>query len=178
MRVHITGGSGSGVTTLGAHLALAIEAPHADTDDYFWLPTDPPFHQKRPVKDRLDLMHAAFIPREKWVLSGSLIGWGDPLIPAFNLVVCLHVAPDVRLARLHWRQAITYGDRIKSGGDMEATHREFMAWAARYDDPMFIGRSAVQHQVWCDALPCHVLKLDSDQPVGELVAFCLQELSQ
>ena len=41
--LHITGASGSGTTTLGRALASAWAVPHADTDDYFWVPTTPPY---------------------------------------------------------------------------------------------------------------------------------------
>jgi adenylate kinase family enzyme len=86
-RLHITGASGAGVTTLGRALADALAIPHHDTDDYFWQPTHPPYRDKRPVPDRLRLMRELFLARSEWVLSGSLDGWGDPLIPAFDLVV-------------------------------------------------------------------------------------------
>ena len=46
-RIHVTGASGSGTTTLGAALAARLHCPHFDADDYFWLPTDPPYEQKR-----------------------------------------------------------------------------------------------------------------------------------
>ncbi len=51
-RIHVTGASGAGVTTLGRALAQHFAVPHADTDDYFWLPTEPPFTERRPVEDR------------------------------------------------------------------------------------------------------------------------------
>ena len=41
-RIHILGASGSGTTTLGRALAARLQCPHFDTDDCFWLPTDPP----------------------------------------------------------------------------------------------------------------------------------------
>ena len=42
-RIHILGASGSGTTALGQALAEHLRCPHFDTDDYFWLPTDPPY---------------------------------------------------------------------------------------------------------------------------------------
>jgi len=59
-RIHITGGSGCGVTTLGAALAMRLSCPHHDTDDFYWTPTDPPFLGKREVPDRLRLMEEMF----------------------------------------------------------------------------------------------------------------------
>ena len=79
-RLHVTGASGSGTTTLARALADTWAVPHADADDYFWLPTDPPYVDKRPEVDRLALMEQVFLPREGWVLSGSMLGWGDDVV--------------------------------------------------------------------------------------------------
>ena len=78
-RIHLTGASGSGVTTLGHALASEFAIPHHDTDDYYWLPTDPPFRHKRAIPDRLRLMHEMFLDRPAWVLSGALESWGIPV---------------------------------------------------------------------------------------------------
>src|SRR4051794_41148535 len=94
-RIHITGASGSGVTSLGRAVANALAVPHHDTDDYFWQPTNPPYRDKRDPAKRLLLMREMFLPRAAWVLSGSLQGWGDPIIPCFNLVVFLYTAKEI-----------------------------------------------------------------------------------
>jgi hypothetical protein len=59
--------SGSGTTTLARALANHWSVPHADADDYFWMPTDPPYVEKRPESDRLSLLRNVFVPREAWV---------------------------------------------------------------------------------------------------------------
>jgi adenylate kinase family enzyme len=41
--VHILGASGSGATTLGAALAQRLGFTHLDSDDFFWIKTDPPY---------------------------------------------------------------------------------------------------------------------------------------
>jgi adenylate kinase family enzyme len=108
-RIHITGASGAGVTTLGRALADALAIPHHDTDDYFWQPTSPPYQHNREKADRLRLMQEMFPGRDGWVLSGSLDGWGDPLIPYFDLVVFLQTAQTFRLNRLRGREATRFG---------------------------------------------------------------------
>ena len=55
-RIHILGASGSGTTTLGRALAERLQGPHFDTDDYFWLPTDPPYTQRRERTERQRLL--------------------------------------------------------------------------------------------------------------------------
>jgi hypothetical protein len=41
--VHIFGASGAGTSTLGRALGERLALAHLDTDDFFWMPTDPPF---------------------------------------------------------------------------------------------------------------------------------------
>jgi hypothetical protein len=170
-RVHITGASGSGTSTLARALANRWSVPVFDTDDFFWLPTNPPYAAKRPVAERIALMQALFLPRPAWVLAGSLIGWGDGLVAQFDLVVFLHLDPALRLARLEAREAWRYGpEHLGPGGAGHAAHAAFMAWARGYDDPAFPGRSLHAHRAWLAGLPVPVLSLDSAAPVPALVA--------
>ena len=76
-RVHIVGASGSGTTTLGLALASRLEIPHFDIDDYYWIPTDPPYREPRPSEERLPLLEPRLRASDAWVLSGSLVGWGN-----------------------------------------------------------------------------------------------------
>ena len=51
--IHVTGASGSGVTTLARALAERLSVAHLDTDDFYWLPSDPPYQQKREIASRV-----------------------------------------------------------------------------------------------------------------------------
>lgn len=171
-RLHITGASGTGTTMLGRALADAWAVPHADVDDYFWEPTDPPYVVKRPASERLELMEAVYAPRRAWVLSGSLMGWGDVLIKRFDAVVFLTLDPSTRIARLKARERTRLGASVDPGGSAEPAYRAFIEWAQRYDDA-FTGRSRRRHDRWVSELPCPVLHLDSTNPVPTLVAAVL-----
>jgi adenylate kinase family enzyme len=169
-RIHITGASGAGVTTLGRALADALAIPHHDTDDYFWQPTSPPYRQNREKADRLRLMQEMFLGRDGWVLSGSLDGWGDPLIPYFDLVVFLQTAQTFRLNRLRGREATRFGaDAVAPGGWRYQETEDFIEWASRYDEGDFTIRSLQKHQAWLAKLPGRVLRLDGARPLPELV---------
>jgi hypothetical protein len=83
--IHIVGASGSGTTSLAVEMAARYGDRHLDTDDYFWLPTIPPYREKRPREERLAFLREAARESKSWVLSCSLCGWGDPLIPEFEV---------------------------------------------------------------------------------------------
>jgi adenylate kinase family enzyme len=168
-RIHITGASGSGTTTLGAALAGRRCARHLDTDAFYWLTTEPPFTAKRPVVERVALMRAELEGAASWVISGSLMGWGDVFIPHFDLVVFLHVPTDERLARLAERERRRYGAAIDPGGPMHAGSAAFMTWAAGYETAGFEGRSLERHKDWLSGLPCAVLELAGTPSLDESV---------
>ncbi|MHA3948913.1 P-loop NTPase family protein [Cellulomonas bogoriensis] len=131
--------------------------PHADADDYFWLPTDPAYTAKRPASARVALMEQVFLPRRAWVLSGSMLGWGDPVVARCDAVVFLTLDPAERIRRLEERE------RVRRAGSPveESAHEKFLAWARGYDDPSFGGRNLRAHEDWLATLRCPVLRLDS-----------------
>lgn len=47
IRIHITGASGSGTTTLGKAIAKKYGIKHFDTDDFYWQKTKIPFTKKK-----------------------------------------------------------------------------------------------------------------------------------
>ena len=174
-RIHITGASGTGVSTLGRALAEVIAVPCHDTDDVFWLPTDPPYAQARPIPDRLALLDQQL--GETWVLAGSLDGWGDNLIPRFDLVIFLRAPTALRLARLRRREREAFGFALDPGGAMHDAHEAFIEWAAAYDVTQ-TGRNFARDLAWLDTLPCLVLHLDGSEPVPALVDEALKHVRQ
>jgi adenylate kinase family enzyme len=179
-RIHITGASGCGVTTLGAALAERLNLAHLDTDDFYWLPTEPRFVDKRPVEDRLVMLEAALdAAPDGWVLSGSMDPWGDTLISRVDLVLFLRVPTEVRMARLAARERARHGAAIEPGGAQHDVSQHFLAWSAGYDAGDRPGRSLARHTAWLDRLPCPVLRLDGSRPivwlVDEIVAACESE---
>ncbi len=170
-RIHIFGASGSGTTTLALAMATRHGHRHLDTDDFFWVRTDPPYREQRPPAERLALLRQAVRGSSSWVLSGSLCGWGDPLIPEFELVVFLAVPTPIRLARLRMREIARYGQAaIAPGGDLHAASQEFLEWAGRYDTGGPEMRSLAMHERWLATLPCAVVRLDGSQSVAEELA--------
>ena len=99
--IHIYGASGSGTSTLERYLTEKFSFAFLDSDDYFWLPTDPKFTTKRPLEQRVPLIRQDIAAAKNGaVLSGSLVGWGDALIPDFTLAVRVVTDTPTRLARV------------------------------------------------------------------------------
>ena len=175
-RIHITGASGCGVTTLGAGLAARLGVPWHDTDSYFWLATDPAYVTPRPLPERLDRLAAALDDEVGWVLSGSLDGWGDRLIPRSGLEVFVRVPTAVRMDRLRAREVARFGARIAAGGDMYRGSQDFLAWAESYESAGLTQRSLVRHEAWLSALPCPVLRLDGTAEPAALAGLVIAAL--
>ena len=170
-RVHIFGASGSGTTSLASAISGKHGHRHLDTDDFFWASTNPPYREKRPQDQRLALLRQALSGSVRWVLSGSLCGWGDPLIPEFDLVVLLVVPTPLRLARLRTREIARYGHQaIAAGGELHQAHVEFLEWAGGYDTGGLQMRSRALHEAWLAGVPGLVLRLEGDRSVDEQLA--------
>ena len=173
-RVGITGASGCGVTTLGAALADRLGAVHIDTDDHYWVATDPPYREKRDVPERLRRMAAEQARTGLWVLSGTLDGWAEGAIADTELIVFLEAPTDVRLERLRRRERARFGDALLPGGALHETHREFIEWAAHYEDGTRPGRSRPRQEYWLAHVGTPVLRLDGMRPIDDLVATVLE----
>lgn len=164
VRVHIFGASGTGTSTLARGLATQLSTQCFDTDDFFWLPEDPPFVTVRPVAARLELMQQMFLPRSDWILSGSLLRWGDPVVERMTHAIFLTMDAEARMARLLVREVQRYGT------DLGDENVKFMRWAKGYDDPAFTGRSLRSHRQWIAGLPVPVIELDGALERDALVA--------
>ena len=169
VRVHVFGASGSGTSTLGAALAGHLCVPHLDVDDFYWKKTEPPYRVKVPPPERVRAIRAAICDDDEWVLSGSIVSWGGPLLPTLTQAVFLELDAPLRMARLRARERERYGARIEPGGDMQAAHDAFMEWAARYDTASGGQRCRPVHLSWMARLDCPVTTLDAARPVEALL---------
>jgi len=169
MRILITGASGSGTSTLGAALASSKGWSPVDADDYYWLPTDPPYQEARDHGARLQMILDELGRHETSVVSGSIMNWGAELEDSLALIVFLYVDAAIRVERL----------RVREQQKLGHADPEFLAWAADYDTGPTGGRSLAKHEAWLAARKCKVLRLEGDLTVErrvELVSDALSEL--
>ena len=158
--IHIFGASGSGTTTLGRKISEELGYRFMDTDDYYWLPTNPKFIEKCPIDKRIMLMKKDIEEAENVVISGSLTDWGDELISLFTLAIRLETLAEVRIERLKKREKEVFGSRIEKGGDMYEHHLEFIEWAKAYDAGDLDMRSKAKHDEWQKLLKCPLIILN------------------
>lgn len=163
--IHLFGASGSGTSTLGRFLAAQTDSFFMDTDDYFWQPTDPPYTTSRPIPERLELMRRDIAAHSRVVISGSLVDWGDELMPLFTLAIRVETATAVRIARLRARERARFGSRLDPDGAMYVHHEKFIRWASDYDDGDIHMRSKAMHDQWQKQLACPLVTVDGNLPV-------------
>jgi adenylate kinase family enzyme len=167
MRILITGAAGSGSTTVGRAVSTALGAAFFEADDYFWLPTDPPFRCKRDMDRRLSLILEDLNKVSSAVLAGSVVDWGKEIEDSFSSIVFLTAPASIRVPRLREREVARFGHADPS----------FLEWAAQYDEGRMAGRSLKKHEGWLSARRCPILRIDGDITVKESTARILRALS-
>ena len=166
LRILVTGAAGAGTSTLAAALAQRLAGTAVEADDLFWLPTDPPYRDKRPAEARHALAREALARAGTLVVAGSVMGWGREVEDAFDLIVFLHVPTPVRLERLRARETARFG-RVDEA---------FLKWAGDYDIGPPEGRSLARHIAWMDERGADKVTLAGRQTVDQGVARAIQAL--
>lgn len=129
------------------------------------------FHILKPraVEQRQKLLKSKLYSKKKWILTGSLVGWGDMFIPEFDLVVFLWIPSDLRIQRLHARERLRYGSQIDFGGVKHKSFITFIDWASKYDTGDESIRSRKLHELWLKDMTCDVLRLEGKFELGKKV---------
>lgn len=159
MNVLITGASGVGTSTLGRRLAGRLGYSWLESDDYLWLPTEPPYTTHRDLDSRAALLGEALAEPGGHVVAGSIMGWGLALEDGFDLIVFLSLDRRTRMQRLHRRESERYGRPDPA----------FMAWAGAYDDGTEPGRSRARHDAWLAERSAPVVRMTTELSADSLV---------
>lgn len=178
-RVNVLGASGTGKTTLAATLAERLGVPHFDGDDYYHLPTDPPYRAPRSPEDRCALLERDLRGLDAYVVSGGVATWTPAPALRATLVVFLWLPLEVRLERLARRERERFGARILPGGDMADDHAEFMRWTRGYEDGTAEGTNTRPlHEDALRRATCPVLRLEGPIPPSAALTRVLQALAE
>jgi len=156
MKILIMGASGSGQTTLARELSKHLSFKFIDADDLYWLPTKPAYQEKRAIDLRLS-MTLKEMKCPNIVLAGSIMGWGDALENAFDIIVFLSLDTELRIKRLKQREMVELG----------FIDQDFLAWAKEYENPEFESRSRLKHENWMSKRQAYILKIEGDLTVKQ-----------
>lgn len=165
--LHLFGASGAGTSTLGRYISETLGYHFMDTDDFYWQDTNPPYTSKEKPSERIRRMKEEIARHDHVVIAGSLVDWGDELIPLFTLAIRVETSTPIRIERIKRREKEKFGSRIEAGGDMYVQHKEFLAWAEAYDDGELDIRSKAMHDAWEKLLTCPLILVDGNAPLQE-----------
>ena len=178
MKIHILGPSCSGTTTLGRSLSKNLNIPWFDSDDIFWVKTDPPFTQKREMDERIGLLKDIFEKNDSLVLSGSALKWADCIKDSLDLVIYKYVKQEIRINRLLAREEQRYGDRIKPGNDMYEIHKDFIEWNKKYETGGLEMRSRKSELEWIKDIKCKIIMLEENRSMEEELKIVLEIIKE
>jgi cytidylate kinase len=150
------GASGSGQTTLAKELSQQLGYKFIDSDDIYWLPTQPAYQQKRDIEERL-ILSLKHMKNKNVVMAGSIMGWGEELENAFDIIVFLSLDTEIRIKRLKQREIVELG----------FIDLDFIAWAREYENPNFNSRTRLKHEIWISNRGTDVIKIEGDFSVQQ-----------
>lgn len=157
----IFGLNGCGKTTLARALSEALAYKYMDIEDYYFLESEIPYTKARTKEDFLRVMKADMVKHKAFVLSALTGDFGVEISSYYKLGVYLKVDHGVRMDRVEKRALTKFGDRVKVGGDMYASHQHFLKCVR--------DRSDRHIEVWRSKLGCPVLEVDGTWPLEDIV---------
>ena len=176
MKILIMGASCAGSTTLGIALGKQLGCVVFDSDEYFWEKSAIPFTVRRNPELRNKMIISDTAKQDNWIITGSMVSWGDVWLHIFNLVVFLYIPHHIRMQRLKTREIQRYGDQIFTDPIRAKLYQDFVQWASGYDDNTTNGRTLQVHETWLSKVSSPVLEIRGDTTVEERVELVLKKI--
>ena len=124
-RVHVTGGPGSGKTTLARGVARVLDAPLYELDAILLEAGD------NIAQVTLGQRPPHLAAQEAWVSDGVYFGWAAPFLESAHLIVCLDTPWRVagyRILMRHIRAELSRNNPFPGWGRLS----RFLRWSYRY----------------------------------------------
>lgn len=158
MGIIVFGLNGSGKTTLAKELALQLKYPHMDIEDYFFLESNIPYTKQRSKEECRKMILEDIEKHENFVLSIVNGDLGEEISSHYKLGVLLEVPCDIRAKRVEKRSENRFGTRVKPGGDMYESEKNFLEFVKSRDTKSI--------EEWLTKLSIPILRLDGTQEIS------------
>ena len=168
MTILISGGPGSGCTTVATKVGVELAIPCFDSDDYFHKPSDPPFQEQYSPEERRTLLRNVLRGQTNWIIGGSISNWGLEELKATHGVF-LNVPEQDRIGRLIIRQKENFGRRIEIGGDMFEEHKAFIDWASGYEGRTGVGRNQSHDKLFLQSRSERFISVDGSTEISAVL---------
>ena len=93
-----------------------------------------------------------------------------------DLMVYLDTPTDIRLEQLQQHEAVRFGKRIRTGGDMAQQYLDFLGYAVKCDTDG-PHRNRYRHQAWLASCNRPVLRPDGNRTIADQVTLVLDTLA-
>jgi len=148
----VFGANGSGKTTLGRELAHILNFKHMDHEYYAFKESDIPYTNPRSNEECIELMLADIEKHRSFVISAVTGNFGDIIPMFYELAVYISVPLELRLKRIEQREYERHGERVREGGDMFESRKQFIDFVAL--------RPMERIEQWAETLTCPLIRID------------------
>ena len=157
----VFGLNGSGKSTLGRELASVLDYKFMDIEDYFFIESYIPYTKQRTIEEYLSLMLSDIKKHDNFVLSSVKGNFGEEISSLYKLGVFIDVPYDIRIKRVEQRAIDKFGERVKIGGDMYESEKEFLEFVK--------SRNIESVKQWSETLNCPIIQIDGTRDIIENV---------
>jgi adenylate kinase family enzyme len=175
----VLGAAGSGTTSIAKRLSNLLNLKHIETDDLLWSADGAEkYSSRRNYLDLRKLVESTILSSPRWVISGSLCGWGDEIIHRLDCVIFLDVPVNVRLERIKHRenQVVPMGNLNEH--ENEDRFNNFYQRASLYDSDSKGLRTRVLHEEWLAGVNCNIIRLSGTTSVEEAVSMIMTQIDK
>ena len=172
MGILICGHNGTGKSTLGKELALALGCQFIDNEDLFFPKTDESymFSSPRNKKEVITSLEEMIEKNDHFIFAAVKGDYGDKLIKAIDHVILIEVPKNIRYKRVRERSYQKFGERIKEDGDLFEKESKWFS----------IVESRPENYVtsWLDNISCPIIRIDGTLPIAQNIDFLLPILDK
>ena len=172
MGILICGHNGTGKSTLGKELALALGYQFIDNEDLFFPKTDESymFSSPRNKKEVIISLEEMIEKNDHFIFAAVKGDYGDKLIKAIDHVILIEVPKNIRYKRVRERSYQKFGERIKEDGDLFEKESKWFS----------IVESRPENYVtsWLGNISCPIIRIDGTLPIAQNIDFLLPILDK